>query len=401
MNTQDPPPPPPPPPPPGAPEAYQDPFADSNGNAGLDQGKPAVAAAPGRVFVVLGVVVVIFTIIIFNLFILSDDDADQTREASVNVTPGDEISSVTDIPVELAPPPPPTPILPDIPEPNVPVITPEDDGPSNELLRQRIRSNMVIVGGGGGLLPDIGGEDGEEAAADPNLQFGTQAFRSNTQAQTATATRIGNLRHVVAQGKIIQGALETAINTDLPGNIRAIVSRDVYPEAGGEVIIPKGSRLIGQYNSSVLGGQQRVYVVWTRLLRPDGVDVAINSPLIDQIGQSGVAGIVDNKFGEIFSRALLTSVITISLAAVADEINGNETTTQTTNTDGSTTTTGDATTAATLQASQQFGAVMSGFVRRFLNVQPTILVDQGTPVNVFVNRDLIFPGQFAGVRMIP
>jgi Type IV secretory pathway, VirB10 components len=201
--------------------------------------------------------------------------------------------------------------------------------------------------------------------------------------------------------KSSQGSLETAINTDLPGSIRAIVSRDVFPEAGSQIIVPKGSRLIGQYNSSILGGQRRVYVVWTRLIRPDGVDVAINSPLIDQIGQAGVAGQVDTKFGEIFSRALLTSVITISVAALIDEINGNEQFSQTQNTDGSFTNSGDATSAATIQASEQFGGLLSTFVRRFIDVQPTIIVDQGTPVNVFVNRDLIFPSQYAGTQFIP
>lgn len=404
MNTQAPPP--PPPPPPGGNPNFQDPFASTDPSmdvgGGLDQGKPAVAAAPGRVFIVLGIVIVLFTLLIFNLFIIPEDEEVARTDEDVQVAPATVVDPADSLDIGLAPPPPPTPIMPTLPENEAPVITPDDDGPTNELLRQRIRSNMLIVGGGGGLLPDFGtGGDEAGASDDGNLQFASRVYSSNTEARKAYATRIGDLNRVVAQGKIIQGSLETAINTDLPGNIRAIVSRDIFPEAGTHVIIPKGSRLIGQYNSAIMGGQKRVYVVWTRLIRPDGVDVAINSPLIDQIGQAGVAGHVDTKFGEIFSRALLTSVITISIAAIVDEINGNEQFSTTQNTDGSITQSGDATSAATITASQQFGAILSSHLRRFIDVQPTILVDQGTPVNVFVNRDLIFPNSAAGAQMIP
>jgi type IV secretion system protein VirB10 len=260
---------------------------------------------------------------------------------------------------------------------------------------------LIASGGGGGLFSGLGEEESEFAGDDINSQFASRVYRSNTKAQKQTATRIGNLRAVVAQGRMIEASLETAINTQLPGSIRAIVSRDVYAEAGHTVMIPKGSRLIGQYNSSIFSGQTRVYVVWTRVIRPDGIDVAINSPLTDQIGQTGVAGQVDTKFGEILSRALLTSAISISVAAVIDEAFDGGDLTQTTNTDGSNTTNTDLTTQASVDAVSQFGGIMSSFLRRFIDVQPTILVDQGASVNVFVNRDLIFPANLTGARFIP
>lgn len=384
---------------PPPPEGFSDPFATDIGDGqALDQGKPAVAAAPSRVFIILGLVVALLTFMLFNLFVFDKKKDDGQSDEQIEVTRKEEAPDIADIDTQIAPPPPPDFTPPPIPEPQAPPINAGDDGPTNELLRQRLRSNMLISGGGGGILPDIGGS-GDNESDDPNLQFAQRTYSSNTKAQKVLATHIGNLRNVVAQGKIIHAVLETAINTDLPGNIRAIVSRDIFPESGTYKIIPKGSRLIGQYNSSIFGGQKRVYVVWTRLIRPDGVDVMINSPLIDQIGQAGVTGQIDTKFTEIFSRALLTSVVTIAVAMGVDEVNGNRTTTTTNNSNG-TTTSGDATSSATIEASNRFGSVAEGYLRRFINVQPTILVDQGTAVNVFVNRDLIFPPEYAGVSIV-
>ena len=73
----------------------------------------------------------------------------------------------------------------------------------------------------------------------------------NTKADTAKATEVNNLNRTILQGKIVNAVLETAINTDIPGMLRAIVTRDVYAEQGVDVMIPKGSRLIGKYASEV------------------------------------------------------------------------------------------------------------------------------------------------------
>ncbi len=391
-----------PPPPPMDDDGFSDPFANNGNDAGqaFDSSVPAVAAAPSRVFIVLGLIIVAITFLAFNLFVLEDKPEQEEEKLDVEIASEAEAPDIPDLSADITPPPPPTFIPPEIPTGETPVIDPKDDGPTNELLRQRRRSGIVVSGSSGGLLPDLGGDEGDGEISDANLAFANGVYRSNSKANKVVATHIGNLRAVVAEGKLIHAVLETAINTDLPGAIRAIVSRDIFPEAGDYRIIPKGSRLIGTYNASVLGGQKRVYVVWTRLIRPDGVDIMINSPLVDQIGQAGVAGQVDTRFLEIFSRALLTSVVTIAVALAADEVNGGESSSTTTNSDGSSTSSGNATSQATIDASETLGGVAEGYLRRFINVQPTILVDQGTPVNVFVNRDLIFPSQFAGTNII-
>jgi hypothetical protein len=104
---------------------------------------------------------------------------------------------------------------------------------------------------------------------------------------------------------MIRGVLETAIQSDLPGMVRAITSEDVYSFDGRRVLIPQGTMLTGEYRSALSRGQTRVFLIWTRLLRSDGVSLIINSYGTDGLGRSGLAGEVDRHFFERFGAATL------------------------------------------------------------------------------------------------
>lgn len=401
-------PPPPPPPPPNDPFAPMDgdPFANGNTDlgdqaSGLSQGAPNVAAKPGKSMAILAGLVLMLLFLLYNIF--SGGDKENTEPTEEREVPQQTI----------LPPPPPVaepiaaapPILtpPDIPQaPTVELIQPRDDGAEQEQRQARLRSSLLIGGGsgagvGGGLF---GGETTTApTSSDPNSQFEANIVSANTKAVRVEATRIGDLRRTIAQGRMIQATTESAVNTELPAPLRAIVSRDIYGEAGTVPLIPKGSRLIGSYNTSIVGDQSRVYVVWTRVIRPDGVDVMLNSPLVDQIGQAGVGGQVDIKFQQIFSRAVMASVVSIGLAMGSDAITGGGET-GTTNSTFGTTQSGDGATTATVNALNRLGSTTDSFLQRFINVSSTILVDQGTPVNVFVNRDLVFPEEVTGTRIV-
>jgi len=385
------------------PPMENDPFGNGDsGEQGLSQGTPNVAAKPGRTLLVVGLVGAVLLFLLYNIFFSGDDN-------NVEALPERSVSTTPIIPpplpmqpqgIDVAAPPIFTPI--DIPEPTrVELIKPEDDGAAQRQRQARMRSSMLVQDSGGGLGGLLGGGDSGAAAAanDPNSQFEANITQANTQAARIEATRIGDLRRTIAQGRIIQATTESALNTELPAPIRAIVARDTYGEAGTEPLIPKGSRLIGTYNTNVLGGQSRVYVVWTRVIRPDGVDVMLNSPLVDQIGQAGIGGQVDTKFQQIFSRAVMASVVSIGLAMGSDAVSGGGDTATTSSTFG-TTQSGDGATTATVNALNRLGGTTDGFLQRFINVSPTIIVDQGTPVNVFVNRDLIFPADIGGTRIV-
>lgn len=377
-----------------------DPFGNGDaGYQGLSEGAPAVAANPGRTALVIGVVGVVLLFLLYNIFFGgSDKKEDKLPERSVASQPIAPPPLPTPAPTVAAPPIF-TPV--DIPEPTrVELIKPQDDGSEQKQRLARMRSGMLIQDGSGGLGSLLGSSDPAPTELnDPNSQFEASVVRANTKAPRVEATRIGDLRRTIAQGRIIQATTESALNTELPAPIRAIVSRDTYGEAGTVPLIPKGSRLIGTYNTDIFGGQSRVYVVWTRVIRPDGIDVMLGSPLVDQIGQAGIGGQVDTKFQQIFSRAVMASIVSIGLAMGSDAVTGGGTTGTTSSTFG-TTQSGDGATTATVNALNRLGSTTDSFLQRFINVRPTILVDQGTPVNVFVNRDLVFPVDVGGTRIV-
>lgn len=270
---------------------------------------------------------------------------------------------------------------------------------------QKMRSPMTVKGGSGSgvAVDDAGGLTGTP------LDIVTDQVRVQA---------IGNLATTIAQGKVIDAVLETAINTDMPGTIRAVVTRDVYGEASNNVLIPKGSRLIGQYNSDIAIGQTRIQVIWGRLITPRGVSIQIKSPGIDPLGRAGMGGIVNNKYFETFSNALLVSVVNYGIAKVADKIYDNQnkqpstsvtdpltgavsqtnatTTTTVINPNGSQSTSTTqpvmSNAAASLQeSSKRIGDITKKMVSQQLDSKPTIYVDQGTMIKVFVMQDIVFP----------
>lgn len=179
----------------------------------------------------------------------------------------------------------------------------------------------------------------------------------------AQARAMTNPSTTVTQGTLIPAVLETAIDTDVPGFVRAVVSEDVRSFDGTRILVPRSSRLIGQYQSGLQGGQKRAYVIWTRLIRPDGVSVNLASPAVGFDGTTGLAGEVRSNFFERFGSALLLSVVD-GLTAIASG--------------GASVVLGGGSSAAAA-AVQQDG-----------QVGPTIRVRQGEPIRVFTARDLDF-----------
>jgi type IV secretion system protein VirB10 len=184
---------------------------------------------------------------------------------------------------------------------------------------------------------------------------------------TAQARAMVNPQTTVTQGTLIPAVLETAINTDVPGFVRAVVSQDVRSFDGTRVLVPRSSRLIGQYQSGLQGGQKRAYVIWTRLIRPDGASVNLASPAIGFDGTTGLAGQVNSHFFKRFGSSILLSVIGGLATGGASVVLG-----------------GGANAAST--ALQQDG-----------QIAPTVRVRAGEPIRVFTARDLDF-GQVAAVK---
>lgn len=228
-----------------------------------------------------------------------------------------------------------------------------------------------------GATPAVSSQSGSLLGGqeDPNIAFANQY--ANADVETAQASQLQNLETLVTQGTVIDGILETAIQSDLPGMVRAIVSENVYSFDNSTLVIPKGSKLVGRYRSTLTTGQSRVFVIWNRLIRNDGVSINIGSYGTDDLGRSGLAGVVDTHFFERFGSSVLLSLIDtglqIGVNAVDDE---------------------DQATVA-LETGSDFSRSAEIALENTIGIPPTVHVHQGSRIKVFVGKDLDF-SQVAG-----
>lgn len=186
-------------------------------------------------------------------------------------------------------------------------------------------------------------------------------------AKEVRASHLGDLSTTIVQGEVIPAVLDTALNSDIPGYARATVTRDVRGFDGSRILAPRGSRLIGQYRSGVALGQSRAFLIWTRLIRPDGASIELAAPATDGLGRGGLTGEVDHHFLERFGGGILLSLLNIGASAITDSADTN-----------------------IVIASGQSGRDVGAALNPSAGIGPTVNVPQGTPVRVFVNQDLDF-----------
>jgi type IV secretion system protein TrbI len=183
--------------------------------------------------------------------------------------------------------------------------------------------------------------------------------------------------YVVQAGSVIPAALITGIRSDLPGQITAQVTENVFDSPTGRVrIVPQGARLIGSYDSQVAFGQSRVLLVWTRLIMPNGRSIVLERQSgADAAGYAGLQDDVDHHWGELASATLLSTLLGVGaeLGSSSDDGSANSTIIQ-------------ALRRGTGNSLNQTGQQI---VRRNLNIQPTLTIRPGFPVRVIVNRDLV------------
>ena len=242
------------------------------------------------------------------------------------------------------------------------------------IAEAQIMSNGIVLDAAGAKTGSGQGGtavgDGSGRTLTSNEQFIQDA--STQSYDTVRATRIANPGRTVVQGTTLNAVLETAISTELPGAIRAVVTDDVMSYDGTNVLIPRGSRLIGSYNSDVSVIQDRVQIAWNRAVTPAGVSVELGGYGADALGMSGQAGQVDSRFRQRFGSAALISLI----GAGPDVVIRDDTR-------------GDAADAMQ-DVGDDLASATQGVMGAYLNAGPVIYIDQGVYMTVFVNRDLVF-----------
>ena len=239
------------------------------------------------------------------------------------------------------------------------------------------------------------------AAEEPDKNLAFLEKSGNAPVKMEKAKKIERIDAMVPQGTFIKGIHETAIQSDLAGLVRAVTSEDVYSFDGRRVLIPSGTRLVGDYKSGIENGQTRVFIVWNRLLRPDGVSVQLASTGADELGRGGMPGFVDNHYAQRYGSAILLSLIGGGAQFLQNWGFGAQQAVRTisrTLPDGSVETiTSDASElqaqarqAAADQIAENLTKLASDALEKNINIPPTIHVDQGTRITVFVRRDLDF-----------
>jgi type IV secretion system protein VirB10 len=193
--------------------------------------------------------------------------------------------------------------------------------------------------------------------------------------RTVSPDRLANPAspYIVQAGTVIPAALLTGIQSDLPGQVTAQVTEHVFDTPTGKfLLIPQGSRLIGQYDSQVSFGQKRVLLVWNRITLPDGKSIVLERQQgADARGFSGLEDEVDYHWWDLITAAALSTLL-----SVGAELGSNQ---------------NESDLMRALRRGSQDSVNNTGqqLVRRQLNIQPTLTIRQGFPVRVIVNRDLV------------
>ena len=178
---------------------------------------------------------------------------------------------------------------------------------------------------------------------------------------------------ILQAGGVIPASLITGLRSDLPGQVTAQVTEDVYDSPTGKfLLIPQGARLVGQYDAQIAFGQSRALLVWSRLIMPNGKSIVLErQPGADTEGYAGLEDEVDNHWGMLFKAAILSTLLSVG-SEVGTSDNENS-----------------LVQAIRQGGSQSFNQVGQQVVGRSLNVKPTITIRPGFPVRVLVTHDLV------------
>jgi type IV secretion system protein VirB10 len=218
----------------------------------------------------------------------------------------------------------------------------------------------------------------ERPAEDPNKQdvkiAFTQEAHSNTYLLNGRETPLSP--HELKVGTLIPATMISGLNSDLPGQIIASVSQNVYDSAtGSHVLIPQGSRLYGTYDSQIAYGQDRILVAWTRVNYPDGTTLELKGMgAVDAGGFAGFEDQVNHHYWKIFGNAFILGMITgATEAGISDDDDDDTSTAE----------------AVNNGVTQQFAETGSTLIEKNLDVQPTIIIRNGYKFNIMLNKDVV------------
>lgn len=249
--------------------------------------------------------------------------------------------------------------------------------------REAARTSSVFLGhgaaGAGATAPQIADAPDPAAPQTSPAAEGDQAAKRAFMAQASDQNTVSVERltapaspDIVQAGSIISAALITGIRSDLPGQITAQVTQNVYDSVTGRILlIPQGARLIGEYDSQITAGQTRVLLAWDRLILPDGRSIVLErQPGADAAGYAGLRDKVNQHWGGVFKAAMISTLLGVGTELTTDNDS-------------------DLVRALRLGTQDTINEAGQQIVQRQLNIQPTLTIRPGYPLRVVVTRDLV------------
>lgn len=260
----------------------------------------------------------------------------------------------------------------------VPAIQPAGGGATAASAATRRQAEVSAIRGAPILAYSRGSEGGAAPALPAILAAQPGPTREATELDQlrrgssigqARAARLGDRNFLIVAGANIPCILQTAMDTTTPGYVSCLIPRDVLSDNGAVVLMEKGTKVLGEYRSSLRQGQRRLFVLWTRAVTPSGVAIALGSPAADPVGRAGFDGEIDAHFWDRFGGALLLSIVDDAAYAVAGPNNGSN---------------------ITRLPSDAAGIA----VQNSINIPPSLRKAQGAEVSIFVAQDFDFSGVY-------
>lgn len=254
--------------------------------------------------------------------------------------------------------------------------------PAVSLAESSRRSTLVAYGGGmmagaqsvpasSNAAPSIasisGGQgEGSDSGSTPNA---LDLLRQSSAIGESRASMLPNRNFLITAGTLIPCILQTAMNSAQPGYVSCLVPRDVFSENGRVVLMEKGTKVLGEYRGGLQQGQNRLFVLWTRAVTPQGVRIDLASPGSDALGRAGLAGAVDTFFWARFGGALLMSLVDDATYIAGQRIAG-----------------GNQADNTVRVPSDAAGIAL----QNNLQIRPVLKKNQGEEVGIFVAKDFNF-----------